>query len=1083
MARLPDELVERIKREISVQRLAEAQGVKLKRSGKELIGLCPFHKDTNPSLNIDPVKNVWQCKGACGKSGSVIDWVMRAEGVSVRHALELLRRDYLPSATENTEPPPKQSTVAKLPPLFEPTADDQEVLAVVVNHYHETLRDSADSPKAQRYLGQRGLQSTEMVEGFRLGLSNRSLNYHLPDKNRAIGAEMRGRLERLGILREDTGHEHFNGSLVVPIFNLQGEVAQMYGRKITRLTALRDGTPAHLYLPGPHRGVWNEEALIVSKEIILCEALLDALTFWCAGYHHVTSIYGVNGFTEEIKSAFHKHATKRIYLAYDRDDAGENAARKHAEELMQMGIECFRVQFPKGMDANESALKTQPATKLLGLFLSSAAWLGKGKRPTVAVIEPQPQPPTAAELSGPAAPAKEASIAEGAIEPAAKEKISEPVLLLAAEGEEPNTAAKEKISETVATTVSEEAVSSLAAQLPIAPLPTGTVVPVREVRVEVCGDTVYVTLGERRYRILDLAKNTAPGVLQVNVMVTSTSSRGETRLHVDKFDLYGARPRSLFAKQAAKELGHKEESIERDLSTLILKLEDLQREWIEKTLTPQEEKSEMTVEEQSAALELLRDPRLLDRVLADFAQCGVVGEETNKKVAYLGAVSRLLNKPLAIVVQSSSSAGKSSLMEAVLDFMPEDQRESYTAMTGQSLFYMGEKNLKHKILAIAEQQGAERAAYPLKLLQSEGRLKIASTGKDPVSGKHVTHDYTVEGPVMIFLTTTAQDVDEELLNRCVVLTVNEEQEQTRAIHQKQREAQTIEGMWAQDDRAEIVKLHRNAQRLLRPLRVVNDHVQHQTFPDSMIRTRRDHAKFLTLISAIALLHQHQREIKTNTRKGKTLEYIEATAEDVKLAMQLVNEVLTPSLEELQTQTRRLLLLLDTMVTGECARLGIERLDYRFTRATVRQYTRWGDTQLRVHLRRLEELEYLIVRHGAPGQTFIYQLNFEMDAEGRPVLAGLSQFYNYDANCAGVNRNCAGGARPGSGGVAGGARGEESPMLARRNGDFNRNRENKSIRGVEVGSDGGNGIVAIPLAPVKPNGRAKADGNAQSAGAM
>ena len=396
---------------------------------------------------------------------------------------------------------------------------------------------------------------------------------------------------------------------------------------------------------------------------------------------------------------------------------------------------------------------------------------------------------------------------------------------------------------------------------------------------------------------------------------------------------------------------------------------------------------------------------------------------------------------------------------------------------------MGEKNLKHKILAIAEQQGAERAAYPLKLLQSEGRLKIASTGKDPVSGKHVTHDYTVEGPVMIFLTTTAQDVDEELLNRCVVLTVNEEQEQTRAIHQKQREAQTIEGMWAQDDRAEIVKLHRNAQRLLRPLRVVNDHVQHQTFPDSMIRTRRDHAKFLTLISAIALLHQHQREIKTNTRKGKTLEYIEATAEDVKLAMQLVNEVLTPSLEELQTQTRRLLLLLDTMVTGECARLGIERLDYRFTRATVRQYTRWGDTQLRVHLRRLEELEYLIVRHGAPGQMFVYQLNFEMDAEGRPVLAGLSQFYNYDANCAGVNGDCAGGARPGSGGVAGGARGEESPVLARRNGDFNRNRENNSIRGAAVGSDGGNGIVAIPLAPVKPNGRAKADGNAQSAGAM
>jgi hypothetical protein len=422
-----------------------------------------------------------------------------------------------------------------------------------------------------------------------------------------------------------------------------------------------------------------------------------------------------------------------------------------------------------------------------------------------------------------------------------------------------------------------------------------------------------------------------------------------------------------------------------------------------------------------------------------------------------------LKKPLAIVMQSSSSAGKSSLMEAVLDFVPEDQRESYTAMTGQSLFYMGGKNLQHKILAIAEQQGAERAAYPLKLLQSEGRIKIASTGKDPASGKLVTHDYQVEGPVMIFLTTTAPDVDEELLNRCIVLTVNEEREQTRAIHQKQREAQTLEGMWAQEEREAIVNLHRNAQRLLRPLRVVNEHVREQTFPDAMIRMRRDHQKFLTLVQAIALLHQHQREIKTSTRRGKTREYIEATLDDVKLALQLVTEVLSPSFDEVQAQTRRLLVLIDKMVSEECARLQIEGLDYRFTRATVRQYTRWGDTQLRVHLRRLEELEYLIVRHGGPGQTFVYQVNFEMDAEGRPVLAGLSQFYSYDKNCAGVNDHCAGGTRPGSGGIAGAARGEESPATTRGNGDFRRNLENRSIESQRKNPVVGQLIVG------KPNG--------------
>jgi DNA primase catalytic core len=1056
MARLPDEVVERIKREISVERLAEARGIKLRRSGKELIGLCPFHKDTNPSLNIDPVKNVWQCKGACGKSGSVIDWVMLAEGISVRHALELLCRDYLPSAANATEPPPKQSTVPKLPPLFEPTADDQKVLAVVVNHYHETLKNAPESPKAKQYLLHRGLQSSEMIEHFRLGFSNRTLNYHLPDKNRAVGAEIRGRLEKLGILREETGHEHFNGSVVIPIFNLEGEVAQMYGRKITRITALRDGTPAHLYLPGPHRGVWNEPALIASKEIILCEALIDALTFWCAGYRHVTTSYGVNGFTAEIKAAFRKHGTKRIYIAYDRDDAGERAALKHAEELIGMGIECFRVQFPRGQDANEFALKQQPAAHWLGMYLQRAAWLGKGQRPTVAVIEAQPVKPQLQTEEETIKPAAKEEIPEPVTTPA-EDKMPESVPPLAAKAEEPITAAKEKISEPITTTASEEHVSSLAAPLPIAPLPTGTVVPVRDVRVEISGETVYVTMGERRYRIVDLGKNTAPGVLHVNVMVTSTSMRGETRLHVDRFDLYGARPRSLFAKQAAKELGHKEESIEHDLARLILELEDLQREWLEKTLTPQEEKLEMTVEEKSAALELLRDPRLLERVLEDFEKCGVVGEETNKKTGYLAAVSRLLEKPLAIVVQSASSAGKSSLMEAVLDFMPEEQRENYTAMTGQALFYMGQKNLKHKILAISEQQGADRASYPLKLLQSEGVLKIASTGKDPVSGKLVTHDYEVEGPVMLFLTTTAQEVDEELMNRAIALTVNEDREQTRAIHQRQREARTIEGHLVRRKRAKLINLHRNAQRLLRPIAVVNNHDVGE-FPDTMTRARRDHNKFLTLIDAVALLHQHQRELKSITDEdGETLEYIEATEADVKLAQALADQVgLKPSLDELRPQTRNLLWLITDMAKSECGRSEIAASEYRFTRRTVREYTKWGDTQLRQHLRKLEEMEYLIVRRGGnQGQLVVYQLpTSEQEANHSSNFAGS------EGNFAGVNDDFAGGVRS----LRGPEKNDKSPVLTQVPASTSRLCGN-AYRGSEAAGVPQNAIVAEG----KPNG--------------
>lgn len=1043
--RIPQEEIERLKRDISVQRLAEARGIKLRRSGKELIGLCPFHKDTHPSLNIDSGKNVWHCKGACSEGGDVIQWVMRAEGVSFTHAIELLKRDYLPSAASPEQLPPKLSTAPKLPLLFEATADDNKLLHRVVDFYHTKLKES---PEAQQYLARRGLLNAEMFERFRLGYSDRSLGYLVPQKNRKLGAKLRGRLEKLGIFRETSGHEHFRGSIVIPIIDPQGRVRQMYGRKIT--PNLRAGTPDHLYLPGLHDGVWNEEALIASKEIILCEALIDALTFWCAGYRNVTTSYGVNGFTDQIKAGFEQHGTRRIYIAYDRDEAGETAAHKHADELMAMGIECFRVLFPKGMDANEYALKVTPAAKSLGVMLNKAEWLGKGTRPSAAVIEPTPAAVEATitrEMlliqAAASSVVPTSTAAEEDQQPAAKEKISEPVLSLAADA---------AVSQR-----SDEAVSS-------AP-PTAIDVP-----TEINGDEITITQGDRRYRIRGLAKNMSYELLRVNIFVSGSNLHGEFGYHGDTIDLNLARQRSVFIKQTAEELGVKEEIIHRDLGRVWLKLEELRDQQIKRALQPDEEASEMTTEERSAALELLRDPHLLQRIVADFERCGVVGEETNKLVSYVATVSRHLEAPLAVIVQSSSAAGKSSLMEAVLAFLPDEQRVQYSAMTGQSLFYMGEQDLKNKVLAIVEEEGAQRAAYALKLLQSEGVLTIASTGKDATTGRLITHQYRVEGPVMIFLTTTAIDLDEELLNRCLVLTVNEDREQTQAIHRKQREAQTLEGLLARHEREEVLKLHRNAHRLLKPIFVANPYARELTFLDSQTRTRRDHMKYLTLIRSLALLHQHQRPRKTKTYRGKLVEYIEVTLDDIAMANQLAHEVLGRSLDELPPQTRRLLLLIDDMVSRIGEEQKIERCEYRFSRRDVRQYTGWGDTQLRVHLHRLEDLEYLLVHRGGRGQSFVYELLFDRQTEtGKPQLPGLIEIEklracNYDRKNAGSQSQFAGSTRGQSGGIAEDARGEETPVSAQRESDFYENLENITS-GEQLELE--NRIVAVP--PTRSNG--------------
>ena len=360
-------------------------------------------------------------------------------------------------------------------------------------------------------------------------------------------------------------------------------------------------------------------------------------------------------------------------------------------------------------------------------------------------------------------------------------------------------------------------------------------------------------------------------------------------MHVDTLELNASRQRMAFIKQAAEELGIKEEIIRHDVGKVLLKLEEVRDAQLADALTPKEPEVKLTDDERAEALALLRDPRLLERIVEDFVRCGVVGEETNKLVGYLGVVSRHLDAPLAVIVQSSSAAGKSSLMDAVLAFVPEEQRVQYSAMTGQSLFYMGESDLQHKVLAIVEEAGAQRASYALKLLQSEGELTIASTGKDPATGRLLTHQYRVKGPVMIFLTTTAIDIDEELLNRCLVLTVNEDRAQTQAIHRVQREAQTIEGLLRRKDRDDLLRLHRNAQRLLKPVFVTNPYAPGLTFLDIQTRTRRDHMKYLTLIRSIALLHQHQRPRKTVQHNGKPFEYIEVALHDIAVANRLAQK--------------------------------------------------------------------------------------------------------------------------------------------------------------------------------------------------
>jgi DNA primase catalytic core len=986
MARIPAAELEQLKRDIAVERLVEEAGIGLKRAGKDWLGRCPFHADAEASLVVTPGKNLWHCFG-CGAGGGPIDWVMKRNGVSFRHAVELLKADPALAAGVAGGHAPQRTTVRALPAPVTLDADEQTLLDQVIDYYHATLKQS---PEALDYLRSRGIHQPEAIARFKLGYANRTLGLRLPAKSRVEGNELRSRLQRIGIYR-DSGHEHFNGSLVVPVLDAQGRAREVYGRKLR--DDLRPGTPKHLYLPGPHRGVWNLDAVQASEEVIVCEALIDALTFWCAGYRNVTTAYGVEGVTAELLAALTAANIKRVLIAFDHDEAGERAAAKLAPQLLEKGVDAYRLTFPKGMDANAYALKVQPAAKSLGLLIRKAQWLGQGQAP-----RREPCAPMALAVAAAGEP-----IAAG----------SEPPLALAAQ-------------EAVA-------IAPPAAPLPAAVMPAP---PRADAPAEVSEREAVLHFGEgqeaRRWRVRGLPKNLAVGVLKVNLMVSDDAGS----FHVDTLDLYAARARAVFLQQAAAELGLAEGMLKSDLGRVLLKLEALQDEAIREALAPKAATPALMSEaERAAALALLQAPDLLARILADFEACGIVGERTNKLTAYLAATSRLLDAPLAIVVQSASAAGKSLLMDAVLACMPPEQCVRYSALTGQSLYYLGQSNLKHKVLAISEEEGAHRASYALKLLQSEGELTIASTGTDPHSGNLITQEYRVEGPVSLFMTTTAIDVDEELMNRCLVLSVDEGRAQTQAIHVRQRERRTLAGLLERERRQELLAVHCNAQRLLRPLAVVNPYANALTFLDDRTRTRRDHEKYLALIDTIALLHQQQRPLRCATTQGRSIEYIEATLDDIAQANALAHEVLGRSLDELPPQTRKLLAELTHWVGARAKALGLPRSEVRFSRRELREALTWGDTQLKVHLARLVELE-LVSPQRLPGGATAYELLYDGDGSPTPHLSGLidvQALHLYDAGRSGLNpaRSAGGRAAVGAGTAPGrNAAADTSPGVAR-----------------------------------------------------
>ena len=198
----------------------------------------------------------------------------------------------------------------------------------------------------------------------------------------------------------------------------------------------------------------------------------------------------------------------------------------------------------------------------------------------------------------------------------------------------------------------------------------------------------FMDMEGREYRVGGLEKTIGTDALKVTLRL-----RVGDRFHLDQVDLCRDSERRRFVERAAEETGLTADLLKRDMGRLLLAVEQAQAE-LARPAGTRPPAVILSPEEREEALHWLRQPNLVERLRQAFHQAGIIGEETGTLVAYLACVSRKLERPLAVIIQSASAAGKTTLMDAVLNFFPEEERVKYSAMTGQSLYYLGETRLE-----------------------------------------------------------------------------------------------------------------------------------------------------------------------------------------------------------------------------------------------------------------------------------------------------------------------------------------------------------------------------------------------------
>ncbi len=865
--------LERLKREVAILPLAGSQGIKFKKAGKnEYAGLCPFHDDINPSLHINVQKNLFHCKG-CGKSGSVIDWLMLAENLTLPEAILELRRQIL--ITKRTfenikEFEDDERVIDILEPFY------QKAIKLALDYWHNNFKSKKEGAD---YLLRRGLIYGELVEEFKIGYSDGSL-IDVANDDDTINALID--LGAITMLDDGKLVETFQNRVLIPVFDDEGCIVQIYGRN------LKSTGPKHLYLKVPLAGLFHQRALL-SSDVILAESFIDALSIMAMGYNNVCASYGINGLKDKAIDLFESRGVKRVYIAYDNDTAGDDAAEDLAEKFMAKKIESYRVEFGEGIDANE--------------FLKKSSSIDEAKAGLKSLIEE-------------ARPLKLLTDTEGIY-------ISGRIEKLVQKGKE-----------------------------------------------------FFYTSGHREYTIRGLDQNKTNSSLKIFLRLEHDDSQNGQikKFHIDNnVDLFSAKATGSFVKTAATRLTIDERVIRADLDALTVKLDEIHQKAIEekenqKKVEKKEYHKNLAVSQK--AKEFLFDPLFIVRFVKDIERCGLVGEPLNMFFGFLSTLTRYFQNQIHVIIQSESSAGKSTMLNLLADFVPEEESIYFTQVTPRSLYYGEPGFLKNKCIFIAESDGLREAEFPIKQMMSEGKLSISYTKTDPQSGEHTSDIKENEGPVQFTLTEPTEGLHEEIENRSVILTLDMSANQTSRILELQRLMHSPEGVILKNRKRELCDFYRHVQREIKPYEVLNYYSPHLNYNAEHHQARRDNQKYLSIMAAVTMLFQYQREkIMKDGRLCLKTHLI-----DIAITHFIIRRVFAKSLDELPIQTRNFVEKLVKHFIDYAKKMQVDFDQIWFYRKDMREITGLSNTRVHEHTSRLVDYEYLTTKRDQNG--IAYRFLFE-----------------------------------------------------------------------------------------------------------